>query len=365
MGLRTPLFHDHAALGGRLVAFAGWEMPLHYGSQLQEHHAVRRAAGMFDVSHMAVVDLTGAGAGAFLRRLLANDVARLKTPGKALYSCMLNAQGGVLDDLIVYYLRDDWYRLVVNAATADQDIAWMQSQCAAFEMTLQRRQDLAMIAVQGPQARAQALPLLPSDLQADSAALKPFSAAENGHWFVGRTGYTGEDGFEVMLPAAQASTFWQALLAAGVVPCGLGARDTLRLEAGMNLYGADMDENTTPLESGLAWTVAWEPETRAFIGREALQAQRAQPGLRRLVGLLLEGKGVLRNHQPVVLDGQPVGEITSGGFAPTLERSIAFARVEGGIGEHCEVDIRGRKLPARVVKMPFVRNGKAVIELSS
>lgn len=363
MGLRTPLYQDHESLGGRLTPFAGWDMPLHYGSQLQEHHAVRRDAGMFDVSHMAVVDLEGAGARDFLRRLLANDVAKLKTSGKALYSCMLNEQGGVLDDLIVYYLRDDWYRIVVNAGTADKDMAWMQAQCAAFDARLQRRGDLAMIAVQGPNARAKALPLLPADVQGAAEALKPFSAAENGSWFIGRTGYTGEDGFEVMVPVAQASAFWNALIEAGVAPCGLGARDTLRLEAGMNLYGSDMDETTSPLESGLSWTLAWEPAERDFIGRAALESQREQGELAKMLGLVLEGKGVLRNHQQVYANGQVVGEITSGGFSPTLERSIALARVRGDIGANCEVDLRGRKVPARVVKPTFVRNGKAVVEL--
>ena len=363
MGLRTPLYQDHESLGARIVPFADWDMPLHYGSQLQEHHAVRKDAGMFDVSHMVVADLEGGDAQPFLRRLLANDVVRLNTPGKALYSCMLNEQGGVLDDLIVYYLRDDWYRMVVNAATADKDLEWIGELATTFDIKIRRRDDLAMIAVQGPNARAKALPLLPEDLSVASGELKSFAAAHGGDWFVGRTGYTGEDGFEIMMPAEQASAFWRALIEAGVTPCGLGARDTLRLEAGMNLYGSDMDETTSPLESGLSWTVAWEPEGRDFIGRTALQAQRGRKDLRRLVGLVLEGKGVLRNHQQVVAGGKPVGEITSGGFAPTLERSIAFARVEGGIGETCDVDIRGRLIPARVVKPPFVRNGKAVIVL--
>lgn len=363
MGLRTPLFPNHQSLGARIVSFAGWDMPLHYGSQLREHHAVRRDAGMFDVSHMAALDLEGAGAQAFLRRLLANDVARLKLPGKALYSCMLNEHGGVLDDLIVYHLRDDWYRMVVNAATADDDLAWMELQAAAFDVAIRRCADSAMIAVQGPNARAKALPLLADDLRETAGLLKPFFAVDKGRWLIGRTGYTGEDGFEIMLPGTAAPHLWQGLLDAGVAPCGLGARDTLRLEAGMNLYGADMDKGTTPLESGLAWTVAWEPEEREFIGRAALEARRGRKDLRRLVGLVLEGRGVLRDHQQVLVAGEPVGEITSGGFAPTLERSIALARVRSGLGERCEVDIRGRRVPARVVKPPFVRHGKAVVEL--
>ncbi len=364
MSLRTPLYDEHKAMGGRMVPFADWDMPLHYGSQLKEHLAVRSAAGMFDVSHMQVVDLRGKQVRDFLRRLLANDVARLKIPGKALYSCMLREDGGVLDDLIVYYMDDGWYRAVVNAGTADKDIAWMNDRSADYEVTIQRRDDLAMVAVQGPSAREKALPLLPQDLRDAVGALKPFSAATDGSWFVGRTGYTGEDGFEIIMPADQASSLWLGLAAAGVAPCGLGARDTLRLEAGMNLYGSDMDESTTPLDAGLGWTLAWDPPERDFIGRAALEAQRLRGDAPKWVGLVLEGKGVLRNHLQVFSGGgEPVGEITSGGFAPSLERSIALARVHGEIAKQCEVDIRGRRVSARVVKPPFVRNGRAVIDL--
>jgi len=363
MGLKTPLFDEHQALGARIVPFGGWDMPLHYGSQLEEHHAVRRDAGMFDVSHMRVVDLDGGGAQAFLRHLLANDVAKLGEAGKALYSCMLNERGGVIDDLIVYSRAPDRYRMVVNAATADKDIDWMSDHAEGFEVVIHPRPDLAMIAVQGPHARDKAAALLPDDLRGLALALNPFSAAESGGWFVGRTGYTGEDGFEIMCPADAAAGLWRALHAAGVVPCGLGARDTLRLEAGMNLYGQDMDEETSPLESGLGWTLAWEPVEREFVGRAALEAQRQKGNLRRFVGLLLTGRGVLRSHQSVLSGNEVVGEVTSGGFAPTLERSIAFARVAPGLGEQCEVEIRGKAVPARVVKPPFVRNGKARIPL--
>jgi aminomethyltransferase len=363
MSLRTPLYRIHLDLGARMVPFGGWEMPLHYGSQLQEHHAVRRDAGMFDVSHMSVVDLQGEQVRAYLRRLLANDVARLSTPGKALYSCMLQQDGGVLDDLIVYFLRDDWYRMVVNAATSDKDLAWMHARAEGFDLTLGRRDDLAMIAVQGPGARVKVPPHLPAGLEERAAELKPFHAAHDAGWFVGRTGYTGEDGFEVMLPAADAPGFWQAMRVEGVAPCGLGARDTLRLEAGMNLYGTDMDESVTPLEAGLGWTLAWEPADREFIGRSALEAQRSAGGLRRFVGLVLEGKGVLRNQQKLFEGEREIGAITSGGFAPTLERSVALARVAGDVGARCQAEIRGRRIPARVVQPPFVRNGKALVNL--
>lgn len=363
MGSRTPLFFEHERLGARIVPFGGWEMPLHYGSQLDEHHAVRQQAGVFDVSHMRPVDIHGAHARAFLQRLLANDVAKLKQPGKALYSCMLNADGGVIDDLICYGLGADRYRAVVNAATADKDLAWMRARAQGASVHIDSREDLAMLAVQGPQARTTVAPLLPEALREPALELGPFMATEQGDWLVGRTGYTGEDGFEIMLPATEVVALWRALVDAGVTPCGLGARDTLRLEAGMNLYGQDMTEEVGPLESGLGWTVAFEPRERDFVGRAALEAQCSSVEQRQLVGLLLTGRGVLRSHQSVLVDGEPVGEVTSGGFSPTLERSIALARVKPGIGEQCAVEIRGKAVPARVVKPPFVRHGKVCIGL--
>jgi aminomethyltransferase len=363
MGNRTPLYEEHLAAGGKLVDFAGWDMPINYGSQIEEHHAVRQHAGMFDVSHMTVVDLTGERVSDYLRRLLANDVARLKDAGKALYSCMLNATGGVIDDLIVYHLRGDYYRMVVNAATREKDLAWLVGQAAMFDVTVKERPELAMIAIQGPDAREKVLGVLDQDKAASAATLNPFVGDFAGDWFIARTGYTGEDGFEIILPGAEAAGFWRKLRAAGIGPAGLGARDTLRLEAGMNLYGADMDEAVTPLESGLAWTVAWEPPDRDFIGRAALETQRREGVPRKLVGLLLEGKGVLRNHQKVIVGNEGAGEITSGSFSPTLQRSIAFARVPQDTGNSCQVEIRSKLLPARVVKPPFVRSGKARIEL--
>jgi aminomethyltransferase len=343
-----------------MVDFGGWDMPVNYGSQIEEHHAVRRYAGMFDVSHMLAVDLRGAGARDFLRYALANNVDKLKVRGKALYSCLLRDDGGVLDDLIVYFLAEDWFRLVVNAGTADKDLAWLQSLLAgrAAPLELLPRRDLAMIAVQGPEARERVWQALPGSRPA-TEELKPFMAAEHGDCFVARTGYTGEDGFEIMIPAVRAGELWRSLAAAGVRPCGLGARDTLRLEAGMNLYGQDMDEGVNPLESGLAWTVDLA-SPRDFVGKAALAAQ---PPQRRLVGLLLVDKGgVLRSHQHVHSDGGD-GEITSGTFSPTLGASIALARLPVGVadGALVRVEIRDRQLAARVVKPPFARHGKILV----
>ena len=361
MGRQTPLFRLHQELGARIVDFGGWDMPVQYGSQIGEHHAVRRAAGVFDVSHMCVVDLKGARVRPFLQQLLANDVAKLKVPGKALYSCMLNERGGVLDDLITYYLSDSWYRVVVNAGTRDKDLAWLREHASAFAVEVTERSDLAMLAIQGPEARTKAAQLLPAANAKAALALGTFVGRELGTWFVARTGYTGEDGFEIMMPAAEAVPAWRKLNSLGVASCGLGARDTLRLEAGMNLYGNDMDESTQPFESALGWTVAMEPRERAFIGRTALEGIAARGSPRKLVGLLLEDRGVLRSHQKVLIPGGGGGEITSGTFSPTLERSIALARVPSATAGQVQVDIRGKLLGARVVKPPFVRAGKSLL----
>jgi aminomethyltransferase len=274
---------------------------------------------------------------------------------------MLNVQGGVIDDLIVYFLTDTWFRMVVNAATRDKDLHWLQTQSQTFDLKMQERQELAMIAVQGPKARDKAHQALGSRID-KARELQPFFAVECDPFFVARTGYTGEDGYEIMLPNEQAASVWQALLDAGVKPAGLGARDTLRLEAGMNLYGQDMDETTTPLESALGWTVAWEPGDRDFIGRAALETQRANNPTRKLVGLVLQERGVLRHDQKVVVEGIGEGVVTSGSFSPTLGKAIAFARVPAQTGEQCKVDIRGKLLNAKVVKPPFVRFGKSCID---
>ena len=361
MTAKTVLNDTHRALGARMVDFGGWDMPISYGSQIEEHHAVRRDAGMFDVSHMTVIDLHGSRTRDFLRHLLANNVDKLKVSGKALYSCMLNERGGVIDDLIVYFFDDAHYRLVVNAATRDNDLAWIEAQAKAFDVAVKERPEFAMIAVQGPNARAKVIALLHEGDRPRIEKLGKFAAAaaQGPHGmplFVARTGYTGEDGFEIIVPEEHAIALWQALVEAGVKPCGLGARDTLRLEAGMNLYGQDMDEDVSPWEANLGWTIALD-EGRDFIGRAALEQQKAAGVKRVMVGLVLDDKGVLRHGQKV-LTAQGEGEILSGSFSPTLEKAVAFARIPAGEPGDVRVDIRGRELPVRLVKYPFVRDGK-------
>jgi aminomethyltransferase len=369
MTQKTILNDAHRALGAKMVDFGGWDMPISYGSQIDEHHQVRRDAGMFDVSHMTVVDLRGANTRAFLRRLVANSVDKLQKSGKALYTCMLDAQGGVIDDLIVYFLAEDFFRLVVNAATRDKDLAWISAQAAAFDVSVTERPELAMIAVQGPNARAKVIGLLSADTAVAAGKIGKFVATEavtrdGTPLFLARTGYTGEDGFEIVVPEDKAVALWNALLDAGVTPAGLGARDTLRLEAGMNLYGQDMDETVTPYEAGLAWTVALDDgpdgQPRDFNGRAALEAQQAAGMPRRLVGLVMDEKGVLR-HGQTVLTAAGDGEILSGTFSPTLGKAIAFARVPAGDLGEVRVDIRGKAVPVRVVKFPFVRDGASLV----
>ncbi len=358
----TPLYESHLQLGARMTPFAGWAMPLHYGSQLAEHHQVRRAAGMFDVSHMTVIDVAGEGAREFLRRVFANDVAKA-TPGKAVYGVLLNDAGGIIDDLIVYGRaagQPGGYRLVTNAATRRRVVEWLGQSAANHAVSIRERPDLAIIACQGPHA----LRLFTAATAVDVSGLRPFGALEHDAWLVARTGYTGEDGVEAILPGEQAADLWRRLHAAGVAPTGLAARDTLRLEAGLNLCGQDMDETTTPLESNLAWSVAWAPADRAFIGRESLARQRSAKPAQRLCGIVLEGKGVLRHGNRVITD-HGTGAITSGTFSPTLGYSIGLARVPRGAQGRCTVELRGKSTaarPALIVKPPFVRHGRRVYQ---
>ena len=356
---KTVLHAKHLEAGAKMVDFFGWEMPINYGSQIEEHHAVRRDAGMFDVSHMTIVDVKGPQAKHYLRYLLANDVDKLSVKGKALYSGMINEAGGVVDDLIVYFFDETNYRLVVNSATKQKDIDWLNQHASDFDVTIIERDEFAMIAVQGPNAKAKSAQLF-SDAQNEAVAnMKPFFGVQAEDLFIATTGYTGEAGYEIMVPNAQASDFWDKLIEAGVAPCGLGARDTLRLEAGMNLYGQDMDETISPLAANMGWTVAWEPAERQFVGRKALEAQREQ-GTEQLIGLVMTDKGVLRAGQKVKVDGGE-GVITSGTFSPTLGHAVAMARVPCPVGETAEVEMRKKWVTVDVVKPSFVRNGKSIL----
>lgn len=365
MAQQTPLYEQHVQCGARMVDFHGWMMPLHYGSQIDEHHAVRNDAGMFDVSHMTIVDLRGERTREFLRYLLANDVAKLTQPGKALYTAMLTASAGVIDDLIVYFLAEDYFRLVVNSATREKDLAWINEHAEPFAVSVTVRDDLSLIAVQGPNAQQKAAALFNDAQRKAVAGMKPFFGVQADELFIATTGYTGEAGYEIAMPNDSAAGFWAQLVEAGVKPCGLGARDTLRLEAGMNLYGQEMDEGVSPLAANMGWTIAWQPQERDFIGRDALEAQREQ-GTDQLVGLVMTEKGVLRGGQPVHFTDElgrvREGVITSGSFSPTLGYSIALARVPAGIGDTAIVQIRNREMPVHVTKPIFVRAGKPVAQ---
>jgi aminomethyltransferase len=366
---RTILFDAHHLAGAKLVDFGGWEMPVNYGSQIEEHIATRTNCGVFDVSHMAAVDVIGKDAKAFLEKIVANNVNKLKNNGQALYGCLLNDEAGVIDDLIVYRL-DPNYRLVINAATAHTDLEWLNKQVAGFQdvKLIPRRIDLAgnqnpqgMIAVQGPKALELIKKAIPSLANAASE-LKNFHASCEqtpfGEIMIARTGYTGEDGAELLVPLSHTVAIWNLLIAQGAQPAGLGARDTLRLEAGMNLYGQDMNDQTNPLDVGLSWTIDRSSE-RNFIGKPALE-RNAQKFV--FLGLILQDKGVLRAHQ-IVKSSKGEGEITSGTFSPSLQKSIALAKLPLAteVGEVVKVVIRDKELNAVVVKPPFVRHGKALV----
>lgn len=354
MGKRTVLYDTHVAMGAKMVDFAGFDMPLHYGSQIEEHHQVRRHAGIFDVSHMVVVDVLGAGARDYLRYILANDIDKMAHRGSALYSCMLNEQGTVIDDLIVYFIDSQHYRIVLNAGSAQKDLQWMEQHVNHYALGLHRRDDLSILAVQGPETIALLTALNDPFITDTIHTIARFQCADSDDLFIARTGYTGEDGFELIVPNKRVVALWEQLCAAGFKPCGLGARDTLRLEAGYNLYGQDMDESTSPLCSNLAWTIALQPAERLFIGKSALLAEKEHGVTQQLVGLVLADKGILRSHQRVLLADGLEGVTTSGSFAPTLGQSIAFARIPKGDYKECEVIIRDKAHKAQIVKPPFV-----------
>jgi len=354
---QTPLHAEHVAAGGKMVDFAGWHMPLHYGSQIEEHKLVRNGAGMFDVSHMTVIDLAGEGAADFLRRVVANNIDKLKSPGRALYGALLNETAGVVDDLIVYR-REQGYRLVVNAGTRQKVLDWLSLQRGDdTSFTLTERDDLSILAVQGPQAIEKCIQALPQT--AGARALKPFCAIEEGDWMVARTGYTGEDGFEIILPNTDAAATFTALQSVEVSPIGLGARDTLRLEAGLNLYGHDMDDSINPLAANMGWTIAWMPESRDFVGRSVLQEIKQSKAHEQLLGVVLTARGMLREGQEIETN-TGMGVLTSGAFSPTLGYSIGLARVPLGATGKASVEIRKKRFDVQLVRAPFVRKGAEV-----
>ncbi|MBF0590404.1 MAG: glycine cleavage system aminomethyltransferase GcvT [Magnetococcales bacterium] len=355
---RTSLFERHQQLKARIAPFGGWEMPIDYGSQIKEHKAVRERCGLFDVSHMGVVDLHGPEVELFLRYLLSNDVARIPEDGRAQYTLMLNEQGGVVDDLIVYRMATGWFRLVVNAGGRDRDMAWIRRWMVRFKVTAEMRDDLGLLALQGPESDDRLMEITNPALGEQAVALKPFHALMVGDVLIARTGYTGERGFEISAPREQIERIWDGAMEAGVQPVGLGARDTLRLEAGYNLYGSDMDQETSPLATGLGWVVCWDPEDRLFIGRTALEAERLSGSAWKRLGVVLEGRGVLRDGQEL-LSGEGdrlIGLVTSGSFSPMLGKGIGLARLRADVkvGDLCQVNQRGRKLTAKLVKPPFI-----------
>lgn len=358
---KTPLNESHKKMGAKMVPFAGWEMPLHYSSIIDEHAQVRQNAGVFDVSHMRAVDVLGSESKSFLRHLLANDVQKLHENGAALYGCMLNEQGGILDDLITYRINQETYRLVVNAATTEKDLDWIQTHALNYKVKIQPRNDLAMLAIQGPKALDKLKMCLSADMHQQVLQLKPFTALEWKSWFIARTGYTGEQGVEIVLPNEDSVAFWERLVEQSIHPIGLGARDTLRLEAGLNLYGQDMDESVTPLESNLAWTVDLKDDARTFVGKAALLQQKKKGLSKQLVGVVLKEKGVLRPHMVVYADESGIdklGTLTSGSFSPTLGTGIGFAQIKLGNQTACWIEMRGKYMAAQIVKPPFVKSGK-------
>ncbi len=365
MEKKTPLHHEHEQLQAHIVDFYGWQMPMHYGSQVLEHRAVRGAVGMFDVSHMTIVDVQGSDAKTFLQYILANDVAKLDR-GQACYTLMLNDQAGILDDLIVYNMHPLSYRLVLNAATKDKDLFWIKEHSQSYQVDLKLRDDLAMLAIQGPAYLNTLAHLFSKSAMQDISALKPFHCLDREGLFVAATGYTGEKGVELFVSQDRIVTLWKTLIEAGVQPCGLGARDTLRLEAGMHLYGQDMDEQVNPLEANLSWTVAWTPAERRFVGREALELIREQGISQRLVGIVMQDKGVLRSGMSVTFMDQQSqtceGTITSGTFSPTLGHAIALVRAPLGIKPEGNVNIRKQCIKIQLTTPYFVKNGQSVFK---
>ena len=353
---RTPLHDRHAAAGAKLVPFAGWEMPVTYEGILEEHSAVRTHAGMFDVSHMGEVEVEGPGALVFLQRVLSNDVAAIAL-GAAQYSCLCNEEGGVLDDLFTYRLGGDRYLIVTNSANHDADLAWLGRWSRGFDVTVRDVADrYAMLAVQGPHARG----IVSRALGLESPPRMRVATARIGNRpaLVCGTGYTGEDGVELLIDPEVATPIWAELLDAGVVPCGLGARDTLRLEVCFHLHGNDLSPERNPIEAGLGWCCK---EETGFIGAEAIGRARTEGTAEKLAPFKIEGAGIARQGNPVLAGGEPSGVVTSGTFSPSLEIGIGMAYVRADLAEpetEVEIDVRGKLRPARIASKPLYRKAR-------
>ncbi|MGE5220113.1 MAG: glycine cleavage system aminomethyltransferase GcvT [Chloroflexota bacterium] len=356
---RTPLFSAHRRAGAKMVEFAGWEMPVQYQGVIEEHLAVRSRAGLFDVSHMGEIEIRGAGAMELCQSITVNDVSRMKV-FQAQYNLLLNESGGVIDDVIFYRLEPDAFFICVNASNSDKDFAWIQERAGGKVMAANVSAEYAQLALQGPRAEAILRPLSPLALAELRRFAFQFADVAGVRCLVARTGYTGEDGFEIYCDSAQAEQLWSALLQAGaadaLVPVGLGARDTLRLEMAYPLYGHELDESTTPLEAGLDWVTKFSKGN--FIGREVLLRQKQQGVERKLVGLEMLEPGIARGGYPLFKHGVRIGVVTSGTKSPSLGRAIALAYIvaaEAALDNVVEVEIRGRKIPAKIVSLPFYR----------
>ncbi|MEJ2084158.1 MAG: glycine cleavage system aminomethyltransferase GcvT [Acidobacteriota bacterium] len=356
---RTPLYQAHLEAGAKMVDFAGWTMPVQYSGVIEEHRAVRQAAGLFDVSHMGQIRVTGASAESFLQSVTPNDVSRL-TRGRAHYSGLLTEAGTYIDDLLVYRLGDEDFLLVVNAANADKDFDWLRSRSAGEVELEDVSEDWALLALQGPRAREILASLTPCDIDALKYYRFAVDAVAGGEAIISRTGYTGEDGFELYLQPDHAPAVWRQLLETGAPvglrPAGLGARDTLRLEAGMALYGHEIDDTTTPFDAGLNWVV--KMDKGEFVGRGALEAQQQQGSTRSLVGFEVQDRGIARQGHRVVAADEEIGWVTSGTWSPTFEKALGMAyvpRSATAIGTDLTLDVRGRSVAAKVVDLPFYK----------
>ncbi len=356
---KTPLNQIHKSYGGRMVDYAGWEMPVQYEGALREHLAVREAVGVFDVSHMGELEVTGPDALRLVQSATSNDVAKL-SDGQAQYSALLYPEGTFVDDVVVYRLSGRHFLICVNAANREKDFAWLSGMAEGEVQVEDRSDQYVQLAVQGPRAAEVLQELTDVDLASIAVYWFKRGVVAGAEAIVSRTGYTGEDGFEIYFPPRDAETVWEALFragaGAGIRPAGLAARNTLRLEMKYALYGNDINEKTTPLEAGLGWIVKLSKD--AFVGREALLKQKADGVSRRLVGFEMVDKGIARDHYPVVVDGQPVGEVTSGSFAPSIDKAVGLTYLpteSAQVGQIIEVEIRGKRARAEVVKTPFYR----------